>query len=59
MMFVALDTLVEHTKPIGEYCEEPRCEKRTSHPIRMSVCEAIAKPVLDAVHAKCNYIDQI
>lgn len=57
LIFVALDTLVEHTKPIGEYYGGLRCDKRTSHPIRMPVCETIVKPVLDAEHDEGDDVD--
>ena len=58
-MFVAVDTLVEHTKPIGEHSEEFRNNKRTSHPISVAIGKTVVKVALDTKCDKGDNIDRI
>lgn len=61
LMLVALDTLVEHTKPAVRLDEGLGYERyrRTSHPICMAICKTFAEPVMEAIYDKGDNIDQI
>lgn len=56
---MAVDTLVEHTEPIGENNGELRNDEHTDHPISVTTRGTIVETTLDSEREKCDDIDRI
>jgi len=59
MRLVKVEMIVEHTESVGQCDEDHKCDTHTSHPISLTVGEAVAEPVQDAKSNKGGDIDRI
>lgn len=58
-MLVAVDTIVEHAKPVGKRDEQLECGTYTCHPESLTVCKTVVEPVQNTKNDKGDDIDRV